>query len=176
MKHYSYLFSYSGLPTEDYPASTMYNGVINPYLTYYTYNLKVIATTCKTSQSAFGIRGEKEKGRIGKLLGVNYNINETIYSIQTLPKTWPAIILPSSPATAARAFLWWTYWTCLKSLWTGQPSVLPYIEKIPSSVFFTTGELRLPENTQDVMERMRLVGDVAGHGVWWLGSSHSWEM
>ena len=77
-----------------------------------------------------------------------------INSTQILPKTWPAIILPSSPATAARAFLSLTYWTKAKPLWTEQPTILPYFEKIAStSDFFTTRVLRFPMNTWEFMER-----------------------
>ena len=77
-----------------------------------------------------------------------------INSTQILPKTWPAIILPSSPATAARAFLSLTYWTKAKPLWTEQPTILPYFEKIAStSDFLTTRVLRFPMNTREFMER-----------------------
>ena len=71
-----------------------------------------------------------------------------------ISKTWPAIILPSSPATAARAFLSLTHWTKAKPLWTEQPTILLYSENIAStSDFLTTRVLRFPVNTWEFMEQ-----------------------
>lgn len=105
--------------------------------------------------NSFSGKGEKEKENMNRKTSRSELHNQwKINSTQILPKTWPAIILPSSPATAARAFLSLTYWTKAKPLWTEQPTILPYFEKIAStSDFLTTRVLRFPMNTREFMER-----------------------
>ena len=70
------------------------------------------------------------------------------------PSTCPTIILPSSPPTAARAFLSLAYWTKAKPLCTEQPTILPYLEKMAStSALVTSRVLRLPMKTRELRER-----------------------
>lgn len=63
----------------------------------------------RKSQTIKMIKKKTKKTLTEKFSYLNYIINEKIHSTHILPKTWPAIILPSSPATAARAFLSLTY-------------------------------------------------------------------
>lgn len=71
-----------------------------------------------------------------------------------LPSTCPTIILPSSPATAALAFLSLAYWTKAKPLCTEQPTIFPYLLKMAStSALVTNMVLRFPMKTREFRER-----------------------
>lgn len=70
------------------------------------------------------------------------------------PSTCPTIMRPSSPATAALAFLSLEYWTKAQPLCTEQPTTLPYLEKMAStSALVTSSVLRLPMKTRELRER-----------------------
>lgn len=71
-----------------------------------------------------------------------------------LPSTCPTIILPSSPPTAALAFLSLAYWTNAKPLCTEQPTIFPYLLKMAStSALVTSMVLRFPMKTREFSER-----------------------